>query len=356
MSFGQASNSLSLLGQQGALAAPDVSPSTTGPQFEVRWNSFHQSLGSSIRALVTGPSGSKKFLGGDFFRVCWVEGRIPRAAVTAAALWHIVFLLAPWPDLPTTPRKNPAFENFQLTWSGPINDFPSLKLSSAPAPARAIPSPRGEVAKPVARDGADAFHPRQRIFTNPVAPTHPRQTLINTAARIVPPKILPSLPNIVLLQQSAAPAKPRMEITEQTLAQLRPREHRRATVKAAPLPDVPAVDGTLAEITLAPTPNAPARPKLELNASAAPRVAQHQASSTDAAPAPELARQNSINPNASTLIALSATPGPVAPTAPPQGNLAAHVVISPERKQPGVLRRKPLPIENNNGGVGGAAE
>jgi TonB family protein len=356
MSFGQASNSLSLLGQQGALAAPDVSPSTTGPQFEVRWNSFHQSLGSSIRALVTGPSGSKKFLGGDFFRDCWVEGRIPRAAVTAAALWHIVFLLAPWPDLPTTPRKNPAFENFQLTWSGPINDFPPLKLSSAPAPARAIPSPRGEVAKPVARDGADAFHPRQRIFTNPVAPTHPRQTLINTAARIVPPKILPSLPNIVLLQQTAVPAKPRMEITEQMLAQLHPREHRRATVKAVPRPDVPAADGAPAEITLAPTPNAPARPKLELNAGAAPRVAQQRASSADTGPAPELARQNSMNPNASTLIALSATPGPVAPTAPPQGNLAAHVVISSEGKQPGVLGDKPLPIENNNGGVGGAAE
>jgi TonB family protein len=356
MSFGQASNSLSLLGQQGALAAPDVSPSTTGPQFEVRWNSFHQSLGSSIHALLTGPSPSKNFLGRVFFRDCWVEGRIPRAAVIAAALWHIVFLLAPWPDLPATPRKNPAFENFQLTWSGPINDFPPLKLSSAPAPARAIPSPRGDVTKPVPREGAEAFHLRQRIFTDPIAPTHPRQTLINTAARIVPPKILPSLPNIVLLQQTAVPTKPRMEITEQMLAQLHPREHRTAAVKTAPLPDVPVTDGSPAEITLAVNSNAPARPKLELNAGAAPRVAQQRSQSSDAGPAPELARQNSMNPNASTLIALSATPGPVAPSAPPQGNLAAHVVISPEGKQPGVLGGNPSPIENNNGGVGGAAE
>ena len=240
MSFGQASNSLSLLGQQRAHVAPEVSRPTVGPQFEVRWNSFHQSLGSSIRALVSGPS-PRKVVRGDFLGDCWVEGRIPRAAVIAAALWHIVFLVAPWPELPAAPRRNPAFENFQLTWSGPINDFPPLKLSSAPAPAP--PSPRGDVDKPIAREGAEAFHPRQRIFTDPVAPTHPRQTLINTAARIVPPKILPSLPNIVLLQQSAAPAKPRMEITEQMLAQLHPREHRRATVKAAPLPDVPAVDG-----------------------------------------------------------------------------------------------------------------
>jgi TonB family protein len=355
MSFGQASNSLSLLGQQGALVAPDVSPSTTGPQFEVRWNSFHQSLGTSIRVLVTGPS-AKKFICGDFFRDCWVEGRIPRAAVTAAALWHIVFLLAPWPDLPATPKKNPAFEKFQLTWSGPINDFPPLKLSAAATPKPTIPSPRGDVAKPVPREGAESFHPRQRIFTDPVAPTHPRQTLINTAARIVPPKILPSLPNIVLLQQTAVPAKPRTEITDQMLAQLHPREHRTATVKAAPLPDVPAIDGAPAEITLAPTPNAPARPKLELNGGAAPRVAQQRSPSNDAGPAPELARQNSMNPNASTLIALSVTPGPVAPIAPPQGNLAARVAISPETKQPGVPRGKPLPNENNNGGVGGTAE
>src|SRR3984893_10902055 len=353
MSFGQASNSLSLLGQRHALTAPAVSRSTAGPQFEVRWNSFHQSLGSSISALISGPS-PRKVVRGDFLGDCWVEGRIPRAALIAAALWHIVFLVAPWPNLPTPPRKNPEFENFQLTWSGPINDFPPLKLSSAPAPA--TPSPRGDVAKPIAREGAEALHPRQRIFTDPVAQTHPRQTLINTAARIVPPKILPSLPNIVLLQQTAVPAKPRMEITEQMLAQLHPREHRTAAVKAAPLPDVPVTDGPLAEITLAVNSNAPARPKLELNAGAAPRIAQQRSPSNDSGPAPELARQNSMSPNASTLIALSATPGPVAPSAPPQGNLAARVAISPEGKQPGAPGGKPLPNEINNGGVGVAGE
>jgi TonB family protein len=356
MSFGQASSSLNLVGHQGALPAPDISPSTEGPQFEIRWSSFHQTLGSSIQAVLTGPTPSKKFVSRNFFRDCSVEGRVPSATIVTAALWHLVFLLAPWPDLPATPRKNPALENFQLTWSGPINDFPPLKLSSTPAPKPATPSPRGDVAKPIPSEGAEAFHPRQRIFTDPVAPTHPRQTLINTAARIVPPKILPSLPNIVLLQQTVAPAKPRMEITEQMLAQLHPREHRRAALKATPLPDVPVVDGTPAEITFAPASNTPARPKLELNAGAAPRVAQQRSTSNDAGPAPELARQNSINPNASTLIALSATPGPVAPAAPPQGNLAARVAISPEGKQPGVLNGKTASTENNNGGIGGATE
>lgn len=349
MSFGQASNSLNLFGQQPALVVPDPSPSSEGPQLEVRWGSFHQSLASSVHALVAGPSAPRKFLSGGFFRDCWVEGRVPRRAVMVAALWHIVFLVMPWPQLPAHARKNPALEKFELAWSGPINDLPPLKISGAGAK----PSPRGDVEKPLAREGANAFHPRQRIFTDPAQPTHPRQTLINTAAPTAPPKILPSLPNIVELQPAAAPAKPRMEISEQTLAQLHPREHRVATVKAAPLPDVPDIEGTPAEITLAPSPNAPARPKLELNAGAAPRVAQQRVQSGDAGPAPELAHQNSSDANASTLIALSATPGPIAPSAPPQGNLAAHVSISPEGKQPGALGGNVASAPYTNGGAGG---
>jgi TonB family protein len=352
MSLGQAGNSLSLFAPQATLAAPEAPPSADTPQFEVRWGSFHNSLASSLRALVMGPRAPKRFLSGEFFRDCWIEGRIPRAAVIAAALWHIVFLVIPWPQLPANTRKNPALDNFQLTWSGPINDLPPLKIS---APS-VNPSPRGDAAKPLPQLGADAFHPRQRIFTDPTHPTHPRQTLINTAAPAVPPKILPSLPNIVELQPVAAPAKPRMEITEQTLAQLHPREHRVATVKATPLPEVPTVEGAPSEITLAPSPDAPARPKLELNAGVAPRVAQQRVQSGDAGPAPELAHQNASAAGASTLIALSATPGPVAPSAPPQGNLAARVSISPEGKQPGVPGGEAVPAANTNGGAGGTPE
>jgi TonB family protein len=352
MSFGQASNSLNLFGQPSPPPAPSVVPSKDLPQLDVRWGSFHQSLGSSLRALLTGPSAPKKFLSGEFFRDCWIEGRVPRAAVVAAALWHILFLVIPWPQLPARPRKNPALENFQLSWPGPINDLPPLKIS---APTVAAPSPRGDAAKPLAAEGADAFHPRQRIFTDPAVPTHPRQTLINSAAPAAPPKILPNLPNIVLMQQNSAPAKPRMEINEQTLAQLHPREHRAAAAKITPAPDVAAADGPPAEITLALSANSPARPKLELNAGAAPRVARERAQSGDSGPAPELASQNS-SASSSTLIALSANPGPVAPVAPPQGNLAARVAISPEGKQPGAPGGVVAAAPDTNGGAGGAPD
>lgn len=352
MSFGHASNSLNLLGPPSALATPAVeSPSKEGPQLDVRWSSFHQTFASSLRALLGGPRARRKFRGG-FFRDCWIEGRVPRRAVIAAALWHVVFLLAPWPQPPARPRKNPALENFQLTWSGPINDLPALKLPGAPA----NPSPRGDVQKPLAREGADAFHPRQRIFTDPAHPTHPRQTLINKAAPAAPPKLLPSLPNIVEMQTAAAPAKPRVEITEQTLAQLRPREHHPVAANATPAPEVSNADGLPAQITLAPSANVPARPKLELNAGVAPRAVAERSQAGDAGPAPELARQNSSGANAANLIALSANPGPVAPAQPPQGNLAARVAISPEGKQPGVPGGNPTANPNINGGSMGTPE
>lgn len=291
-------------------------------------------------------------MAGEFFKDCWIEGRIPRAAIIAAALWHLAFLLLPWPQLPNSPRRNPALEDFHLTWSGPIDDLPSLKLL---APAE-HPSPRGDVSKPLAREGADAFHPRQRIFTDPAVPTHPRQTLLNVRAPAIPPKILPSLPNIVLLKYVTAPARPRMEISEQTLAQLHPREHRVATAKVAPPADVPNISSAPAEITLTPSANAPARPKLELNGGVAPRAAQQQIESGDVDPAPELATQNSATTNASTFIALSAAPAPVAPVSPPQGNLAAHLAISPEAKQPGAPGGNVAAPLNSNGGLAGTPE
>jgi len=156
--------------------------------------------------------------------------------------------------------------------------------------------------------------------------------LINSAAPLEPPKILPALPNIVQFQEMAGPARPRLQISQETLSKLRPREHRAAKVTEAPLLDVPAFEQKPAEITLADSPNAPARPKLELNTGVAPRVAP-RAQTGDAEPAPEVGTAQSVvaNGNATTFHRSLAAPGPPAPVAqPPQGNLAARVSISPE--------------------------
>src|SRR5439155_1710290 len=92
-------------------------------------------------------------------------------------------------------------------------------------------------------------------------------TLINSAAPLEPPKILPNLPNVVQLQQLAAPARPRLQISQETLSKLRPRELRKVKLTAEPAPDLPTLDQKLADIAPAMLPNsAPARPKFELNA------------------------------------------------------------------------------------------
>ena len=352
MPFGRANNSLALL-EQEYTPPPQHAQIWQAPNLDVKWGSFHQGAASSLRALVSRLAAPKKFLSGEFFRDCWIEGRIPRRAVIAAGLWHVVFLAMPWPQLPASPQRNPALENFQLTWSGPINDLPLLKMSS-PASVTAPGMESNKITTP-ANEGADAVHPRQHIFTDAVRPNHPRQTLINTAAPAVPPKILPSLPNIVVLQSQAAPAKPRVVINEQALAQFHPREARPAKVAAAPLPDVPNVERMPAEITMLASPNAPARPKLELNAGVAPRLTQQRMQNGDAGPPPDVEQSRQNSANASTLIAISAAPGPAMPRVP-QGNLAARVSISPEGTQPGAPHGETARAAENKSGSGSTSD
>src|SRR6266478_1560271 len=347
MSLNRVFQASDLFGPAPSPAAPARPRVIKAPKLDLAWGSFHQGIGSSIAAVLTWTRVPKNFLHGSFFKECWVERRIPRRALVAAALWHFVFVLMPFPKLPATARHPSALDNTEITWSGPIADFPLVEMKS-PKPK---PSPRGEPEKPLPPEGADAFHPRQHIFTDPVHPTHPRQTVINSAAPPEPPKILPNLPNIVQFQQLPGPARPRLEISQESLSKLRPREVRRVKFTAEPAPDLPTLDQKLADIAPSMLPNAPARPKLELNVGAAPRVAQRTQTSA-VEPAPEVSSEQSgvPNGNAATLIALSATPGPPAPVVPPQGNLAARVSISPEGKQPGVPGGSP----NSMPGAGSA--
>jgi TonB family protein len=343
-----------LLGQAEKPTAPVRLRSGQGPNLEVAWGSFHQGIGSSLAVILKRAYVPRDFLVGGFFKDSWVEWPIPRRALVAAALWHFVFLVMPSPQLPASPPHYSAFDNTELTWSGPINDLPLLDMKTP----KAKPSPRGEPEKPLPPGGAGAFHPRQRIFTDPVHPTHPRQTLINSAAPMEPPKILPDLPNIMQVQPLPGPARPRLAISQETLTKLRPREPRAAAVIAAPLPDVAPFEQKTGEIPLPVLPSTPARPKLELSAGAAPRVAP-RAESGDAGPAPEVgaAQSSAAMGNPATFIALSATPGPSAPmTRLPEGNLSALVSISPEGKNAGVPGGSPNGATGSNGGTGGGRE
>lgn len=344
MSAFESNNPLDLLGQAPSPApAPELHGSNE-PQLELGWGQFHQGVASNFAELFRRARLSKNLLSASFFKDVWIERRLPRRAIFAAALWHLAFIAMPLPQI-SGPKTNPAFANTQLTWSGQSEDFPLLEIPAA----KPKTIPRAAQNKAIAPDGADAFHPRQRIFTDPVHPTHSRQTLINPAAPPLAPKLLPQLPNVVQLAQSAAPPRPHLEISQETLRKLRPREKHFKANPNAPAPEMQASEQRAEEINLAMSNRGPERPKLQINAGVAPRASQRkQEGQADAAP--EVAAQlTSPNGGAQTLIALSATPGPPAPVAPPAGNLAARVAISPEGKKPGVPGGNPDSKANDSG-------
>ncbi|MGB8493816.1 MAG: TonB family protein [Candidatus Acidiferrum sp.] len=346
-----------LLGQAELYPPHIFLPGEVQPKLEIAWGSFHQNFLSSVAASFQRTHLSMAVPLTFVFRDCRVERGFPRRAFLAAALLHVAFVVFPWPDLPAAPRHNPAFDNTELTWSGSVEDLPLLNVPRT----KPLAKPKSEPDPPPAEPRVDAFHPRQRIYTDPVHPTHPRQTLINPAAPAEAPKFLPAMPNIVQLAASQAPARPHIEISEQALAKLHPRQARTVATADAPSPDLPNLEQRPAEISLAATPAGPARPKLEINAGSAPRVASRK--QTGDAAAPEVpAIPSDMNGGApSTLIALSANPAPPAPVVPvPQGNLAARVAISPEGK-PGAPGNSPGPATSGSGdshgnGTGGAGK
>src|SRR6516225_1369203 len=182
-----------LLGQAELYPPHIFLPGTVQPKLEIAWNSFHQNFLSGIPVFFQRARYSKAIPLIFVFRDCRVERSIPRRAILAALLLHIAFVIFPWPQLPVAPRHNPAFDNTELTWSGPIQDLPLLNIPRQKPKSL----PKNAADAPLPAEGADAYHPRQRIFTDPVHPTHPRQTLIDPAASPDAPKILPPMPNIV---------------------------------------------------------------------------------------------------------------------------------------------------------------
>lgn len=316
-----------LLGQKEPFPIAVTLQGSVEPKLSIAWNSFHQGFFSQLGTFFTWTSVPKGELADNIFRDCRIRRSIPARAVVAAALWHVVFFIVPWPALPGYAKRTSGFENTELTWSGPIDDLPLLNVpKKAPKATRA----QSQATEPVA---TDAYHPRQRIFTDPVHPTHPRQTLVRPEAPVDAPKFVPALPNMVQLASTVGPARPRLEISEQTLAKLRPKQVKRVATTDTPMADAPNLEPRPADMNLSSLATNVERPKLEMNAGSAPRVAA-QTQKGEVAAAPELPAGTSGA--SETIIALSAAPAPPAPVVEvPKGNLAARVAMSPEGKGSG---------------------
>jgi len=340
-------NPFDLLGQNEIYPIAVYLPGTVEPKLSIEWKSFHQSFLSEIPAFFQWTRVPKIDPKDDIFYDCRIRRNIPLRALFAAALWHVFFFVVPWPKFPVAPKHNSAFDNTELTWSGPIEDLPLLNVPKhSPKPA----------AKATASDAParndEAFHPRQRIYTDPVHPTHPRQTLVNSDAPMEAPKVLTPLPNLVQLATASGPARPHLQISEQTLAKLRPKEAKRKATTDTPPPDAPNLETHVADFSLAAADNGPARPKLEINAGSAPRLAERKQAGESAAE-PELANAapGTGSGSPTTVIALSASPAPPAPVVEvPKGNLAASVAISPEGKGNGTSKGSGAAPSGSTGG------
>jgi TonB family protein len=302
---------------------------------------------SSLIALLRGPAAPRKFLGDPYFRNCWIDHRFPKYAFAVAIALQALLILFPppiWNIQPT--RTVSAATPTGITWYGPAKDFPAIL---PPMRARR-PAVRKEAPKPLPRRGADAFHPRQTILSEPLRPTHPRQTLIQPRAPQEPPKILPALPNIVQLAGSQ-PERPNLQLTAAELTSLRPKTRASLAASNVAAPEIAALEKQAGAINIASSSQAPAKPLLPVNPLSAPRAAP-QKTETDAA-APDVGGRAGAN---ETLIALSATPAPVAPPpAIPAGNLSARVSISPDGPKPGAPGGTASGTGPGGGNAGGAA-
>jgi TonB family protein len=209
------------------------------------------------------------------------------------------------------------------------------------------PSPKGDPAKPLPQKGADAFHPRQTILSQPAVVTHPRQTLIQPDAPPAPPKIEVPLPNIVEWAAPKMPARPRMS-TASTNAAPQIQHHAVNDLAAPEIVNQEKTPGPL-DIAASPTMNQQPRMPVEPMSKA---VAARRATQAETGAAPEVGAAASGDDSLHRVIALSAAPGPPAPeVSVPQGNLAARIAISPEGKQPGA----PGGAENGSAGNGGSS-
>ena len=158
MEFQRIQNAIDLLGPappppppptpSTEVRAPEPLPGSVEPRLDIAWGGFHQGFWSSVAALF-GPSGAKNFRDAGAFRDSWVERRVPKRAVIAAALWHAAFLALPFSLLTGMAHTNPLLQNVQLTWSGPIDDLPFLEI--ARAKPKAPPKPKLEDPPPQPR-------------------------------------------------------------------------------------------------------------------------------------------------------------------------------------------------------------
>lgn len=317
----------------------------------VDWGSPWQEFRSSLRDYFKSqrvPADAEIPADSDL-RIEWIQGRLPGRAFAASTLWHIaaiaIILLPIWHFLQSAP-PNLAPVRIELTWTNPADDLPPLSMPGHDQK----PSPKGDPAKPLPQKGADAFHPRQTILSEPVQANHPRQTLIQPDAPATPPKIETPLPNIAEWATTPIPPKPQLRIG--SAASSPQIQHHAINDLAAPEVNQEKTPGPL-DIAASPAMNAQPRMPVEPMSKA---VAARRTNQSETGAAPELAAGSAGDADLHRVIAISAAPAPPAPeVSVPQGNISARVAISPDGKQPGAPGGAESGAPGNGGANGGSS-
>ncbi len=339
-------------------------PGGREPVLEVAWVQRHAHMLGDLRALLA--PGAGKLPRKLRFYDSWRPRRYWAVYFSFSSLAHVLLIALPLPLWLAAARSaNSPLElarsgDVELTWAGPVKTLPALAPKS-PGPKKAEPSPAPAATPAPSAEAApakvDRFS-RQTVMTNPARPNHPRQMLLQPAAAPEPPKILPELPNIVEWGRGAQPARPRIPISREVLARLRPKTRARRTAVEEAAPALPNQELRVNALSI--SSNAPSipRPRMPVDAASVPRAAERRDLGESAAPDVGAAAgipgfTGGGDDSARRVIALSASPAPPPPNLDlPSGNLSARVVMSPLGAMPGSDAGS-LGANSNGNGPGG---
>jgi TonB family protein len=317
------------------------------PRLDVARESRKETFRSSLDAVLYGPRPAKHSAPTSWFRD--PDFRFPRPpSVFLISLvlnvFFFYFITSPlWSHFK---RSGSQIElpQIELTWYGAPGDLPQL---SPPGP-RYLPSPKGMPGKPIPKRGADAFHPRQTIISEPLRVNHLHQRVIQPNPPSIAPADMPQLPNMVEWA-NATPVPPRPSLNVKSALRVIAPKHR--VIQSTAAPDILNSQQKPADLSIAGVPDSNRVPLMPLPRATAAPVESHRRA-VDAGTPPDIAAPSSDS--ARQIIALSATPA-AAPPPPdiPAGNLSARLTISPDGKERGVPGGSPTGSSVDNGGTGG---
>jgi protein TonB len=339
----------------------DHEPPASVPQFGVPWVPRGQSLRESIHALLNGPWTARP--SSDFgtdapnaplhLGPSWIASLPARNALLASVLIHVIIImiiaLRPIP-IPRQDQPAPQSARYELTWY-PLRDLPHL----SPSGRRNDGAARTSKIDGVPRRGAHAYHPRQTILSQPLAPTHPRQALIVPRAPMTAPKILPPLPNVVQWSRLAAPSQPARPSLSARVSHQTPLLPNRGKQELT-APDIRPGDNAPGALLFADVTPVVPRPRLSMPSGGSRPTTPSPRNRGEETPAPQITAGKARGSAGQNWIALSADPAPVPPPAtPPQGNLTARLSVSPDglhRGDPSGAREGGLADGGAEGGSG----